>query len=70
MKTALHFVSFRGDEYTSAVRVWGAPDFIHRRWDKRAQREIAPGDVIVFARGNEMQEPSRWSGDDLVEVMP
>src|SRR5690348_6118637 len=45
---ALHFVGFRGEEYHSATRVWGLPDFIHRGWDRRAQREIAPGDIIVF----------------------
>lgn len=26
---ALHFVSFHGDEYVSAVRIWGKPDFFH-----------------------------------------
>ena len=28
MQQAVHFVGFRGDEFTSAVRVFGKPDFI------------------------------------------
>ena len=38
----IHFVGFRGEEFRSAVRVWGRPDFIHRGWDLRARREIVP----------------------------
>lgn len=64
---AVHFVGFRGDEYWSAVRIWGRPGFIHRRWDTRAWREIADGDVIVFATGDEHQQPSRYNGDDIRE---
>jgi len=26
---AIHFVGFRGDEYSSAIRIWGVPDFFH-----------------------------------------
>ena len=63
----IHFVGFRDDRYWNAVKVFGLPDFIHRRWDIRAQREIAPGDTLVFARGDERCPPSRMSGDDLTE---
>lgn len=42
---AVHFVGFRGDEYRSAVKVWGEPDFIHLGWDRRARREIVDGGV-------------------------
>ena len=66
MKPALHFVGFRGEEYHSATRVWGLSDFIHRRWDLRARREIAPDDTIVFAR--DYPEPCFHSGADLVEL--
>jgi hypothetical protein len=62
-----HFVGFRGDEFWSAVRIWGRPDFIHRRWDQRARREIAPGDTIIFATGTEGDAPARWNGDDIDE---
>lgn len=62
-----HFVGFRGEEYWNAVRVWGRPDFIHRRWDLRAQRDIGPGETVVFARGDDSQTPSTMSGDDIDE---
>lgn len=66
-KSVLHFVGFRGDEYTSARRVWGRPDFFHLGWDLRAQREIATGDVVVFAKGDAGQEPRQRSFPDIVE---
>lgn len=67
IKSALHFVGFRGEEYISAVRVWGKPGFIHRRWDQRAKREIHPSDTIIFAKGDEYDEPSEFNGQDIVE---
>lgn len=67
MKPAVHFVAFRGDEFSRAVRIFGRPDFIHQRWDRRAQREIAPGDTVIFAKGSADDEPSRFNGPDLVE---
>jgi hypothetical protein len=67
MRPAIHFVGFRDDRYWSAVKIWGKPDFIHRRWDKRAQREILSVDTIVFASGDDTQEPGRFSGDDITE---
>jgi hypothetical protein len=70
MRPMIHFVGFRDDRYWNAVKMFGYPDFIHRRWDLRAQREIMPGDTIVFARGGESQPPARVSGDDLTEEMP
>jgi hypothetical protein len=51
MKPAVHFVGFRGEEYWSAVKIWGKPGFIHRGWDRRAQRDIAPWDTVIFAKG-------------------
>lgn len=67
LRPALHFVGFRGDEYVRAQRVFGRPDFIHIGWDLRAQREIAPGDVVVFARGSADQEPQARSFPDILE---
>lgn len=66
--TPTHFVGFRDDRYWNAVRVFGLPDFIHRGWDLRARREIAPGDFVVFAEGCEGQEPRRKSYHDLTET--
>lgn len=69
-RPCLHFVAFRGDEWWSALRVWGRPDFVHPRWDTRAQREIAQGDTIVFARGTEADQPSRQNATDFIEREP
>jgi hypothetical protein len=49
----LHFVGFEGDEYWSAVKIWGAPQYIHRWNDKRLWTEVAEGDIVVFARSKE-----------------
>lgn len=69
MTIALHFVGFRGDEYWSARRIWGRPAFFHIGWDLRAQREIAPGDVVVFAKGDASQEPRARSFPDIIEAV-
>lgn len=58
MLKALHFVGFKDpryakdERYERAVRVFGRPDFYHRRWDARAKAEIAPGDIAIFACGS------------------
>lgn len=67
MRHCVHFVGFSGDEYLSAVRAFGEPDFIHRGWDLRARREIADGDLVVFAKGEYYQEPRHKSYDDIRE---
>lgn len=64
---AVHFVAFRGDEYWSAVRLWGRPTFIHRRWDQRAGRELHSTDTVVFAKGCDLDPPSRFNGADIEE---
>lgn len=67
VKPCVHFVGFRGDEYFRAQKVFGKPDFIHRGWDARAQREIHPTDKIVFANGDENQPLNRYNFDDSRE---
>jgi hypothetical protein len=58
---ALHFVGFRaksdGERYWNAVRIWGQPDFVHEMYDMYAQDDIAPGDTVIFAKGDWQQEP-------------
>jgi hypothetical protein len=61
--TAVHFVGFRGEELHSARRVWGNPDFYHRVWDRRAIQDIAPCDIVVFAK-YDPESPSEYSFDD------
>jgi hypothetical protein len=63
--SCLHFVGFRGDEFTRAVKVFGRPDFVHRVNDRRLRDggELAPHDTVVFANGYE-SKPTDWSFDD------
>lgn len=67
MQATVHFIGFEDDRYWNAVRVFGLPHFIHRRWDRRARRDIAEGDIVVFAKGSERDEPSPFNGDDYSE---
>ena len=67
MPRAVHYVGFRGDEFARARRLFGGPVFIHPRWDRRAQRDIGPGDVVIFAIGDERQPLARFNFDDLDE---
>ena len=53
MKPCVHFVGFRGEEYHSAVKIFGLPDFFHRVFDPRASDDFAKGDTVVFANGAE-----------------
>lgn len=64
---ALHFVGFRGDEYSPAVRVFGIPDFIHIDWDRWARQEVMSGDTAIFAKGTFEDAPSPYSYPDLHE---
>ena len=61
---ALHFVGFKDDRVRGAIRVFGLPDFWHRRWDYRAMAEMAEGDVAVFADGDEYSPPNKHAFDD------
>lgn len=64
VQPALHFVGFKGDEYNSAVRVFGQPDFVHRVWDTRVQQDVVKGwDRVVFAKYHDMP-PSPYCFDD------
>ncbi len=66
-RAALHFVGFRDDRYWNAVKVWGKPDFYHITWDRYAVQDVAPGDIVVFAKGDWQQEPRSYSGPDLLD---
>ena len=64
MMSALHFVGFKDDRVNAALRVFGQPDFWHRRWDHRAVSEVAPGDVVIYATGDETQPVIQYTYDD------
>ena len=63
MNNAVHFVGFRGEEYRSAVKVFGKPDFFHRVWDARAVAEVTPDDVVVFSKASE-NDVKEYTFDD------
>jgi uncharacterized protein (DUF2342 family) len=60
----LHFVGFKDDRIHIARRVFGEPDFYHRHWDLRAVSMVLPGDVAVFADGDEHTTPKLQAFDD------
>jgi len=53
MTHTLHFVGFKGGEFHRAVRVFGEPDMIHRYADPRFFADVAPGDTVLFANGED-----------------
>lgn len=65
-KSLVHFVGFRGEEYWSAVKIFGLPDVYHRVWDMRARREIADYDTVIFAK-YDSDNPSPYNYDDSNE---
>lgn len=67
MQHALHFVRFdnlHDQHFQNAARVFGHPDFVHRAWDQRAQREIMVGDTVVFGKGDATQPINPYTYDD------
>jgi len=70
VRPIIHFVGFRGDEYTSACRIWGKPHYVHYVWDRRAQRDIADCDTVVFAKGDCDQPVGPYNGPDTLEKLP
>ena len=67
-KAATHFVGFKNPkDVDRAARVFGKPDFLHRKWDDRARHggEYDPKhDRFVFAKGTEHDPPSKNAVDD------
>jgi len=55
MTPCTHFVGFRRDEYHSAVKTFGEPDFIHRFFDPRAKDEFMEGDRVILNRKTSLQ---------------
>lgn len=64
---AVHYVGFRGQEYARAYRIWCGPAIIHRVWDRRARREIASGDTVIFANDQREDVIARFNGDGIRE---
>lgn len=69
IRPAVHFVGFRGDEYWSAVAIWGKPGFIHMGNDGRMRRELDAIDIVIFANGAEAR-PVERNYPDTTEKLP
>lgn len=63
-KVHMHFIGFRGEEYCSAVRVWGQPDFVHLIHDHRLYGDVGPDDVLVFGPKADPAVISEYSWQD------
>lgn len=63
----VHYIGFTGDEFIRARRLFGGPVFIHRKFDRRALRDIGPNDVVIFAVGDENQPIAKYNGEDIDE---
>lgn len=68
MGIIVHFVGFKDDRYHNAVKIFGPPHYIHPGYDLRALRDIAPGDLVVFADGPADQTPRQKSFNDYNEL--
>jgi hypothetical protein len=55
----LHFIGFRGEEYWSAVRVWGRPDFIHEYATWSVLGDCAPDDTVIYGP-HAWRVPKKW----------
>lgn len=67
MTRVVHYVGFRCDRYGFAKRIFGGPAFIHRVWDRRAQRDIGSDDLVIFATGPDVQDFNRFNASDIIE---
>lgn len=68
-RRCIHFVRFPSlsdQRFQNATLAFGPPDFLHRHWDQRARREIADGDLVVFAKGDADQPVVPFNGSDEV----
>lgn len=46
-RSRIHFIGMRGEEYHSAVKIWGLPDFYHLHHDKRIYGDVNENDILV-----------------------
>lgn len=58
-RVCLHFVGFRGEEYWSAVRIWGKPHYTHPQADFRMIGDMGPQDVVIFGP-KAFNVPHKW----------
>lgn len=58
-KPCVHFVGFRGEEYWSAVRIWGTPDYVWPAASFRILGECAAHDTVIFGP-SAFNRPKKW----------
>ena len=63
----VHDVGFKDDRYWNAVRIFGGPRVIHRRWECFAVHDVGPFDVVVSAEGNAGQPMAEGNAADIDE---
>lgn len=62
----IHFVGFRGEEFWSAVKVFGYPDFIHLIHDNRMYGDVGEHDIIIFGpKGHQTISEYSWQDHEL-----
>jgi hypothetical protein len=64
MQRHIHFIGFRGEEFWSAVKVWGQPDFVHMIHDARMYGDVGPDDTLVFGPKASPDIISQYSWQD------
>lgn len=61
----LHFIGFRGEEYWSAVKVWGRPDFTHEYATWSVLGDCAPDDTVIYGP-HAWRVPKKWKHTRLL----
>lgn len=57
--SCVHFVGFRGEEYWSAVRIWGRPHYTWPEASFRTLGETGPEDVVIYGP-SAFNMPKKW----------
>jgi len=60
----IHFIGFRGEEYNSAIKVFGKPDFIHMSHDNRMYGDVDETDILIFGPKADPEYISKYSWQD------
>jgi len=64
VKPHVHFIGFRGEEYWSAVKIFGVPDFIHLIHDSRLYGDVGEHDILIFGPKADPNRISEFSWQD------
>jgi hypothetical protein len=59
MARTVHYIGFRGDEFTRAFHIFGGPVMIHRVNDRRTQADIDEANDLAIYAGKEREDRVR-----------